>query len=136
MLNKMDKLFDKIKSTKDIPIEILNKYGLENKKFNNEILIKFIKTVDPNFKDIEQIRNINKNVHDILDNILIQNYPTLILRALYFWDVEKLPNNITYDMFSRLIYDSNLDNTSLLSMILDDNYKFDSDFYNSLSLNI
>ena len=136
LLNKMDKLFDKIKSTKDIPIEILNKYGLENKKFNNEILIKFIKTVDPNFKDIEQIRNINKNVHDILDNILIQNYPTLILRALYFWDVEKLPNNITYDMFSRLIYDSNLDNTSLLSMILDDNYKFDSDFYNSLSLNI
>lgn len=134
MMNKMDQIYDTLKSTNDIPQDILKIYGIGDKKFDNTVLVKYIQNVDKNFKDLEQIRNINTSVRDILNNINIHEYSNKILKALYFWDITKLPSNITYEQFSKIVDNSNLDDSCLISLIMDDKYKIDLDFYNSLNI--
>ena len=46
-----------VSSTNKIPIEILNKFGIKDVKFNNEILIRYIKSKCKDFGDLEQIKN-------------------------------------------------------------------------------
>ena len=121
-------------STNDIPIKILEKYGIKDLKYDNNILVKYIKSKYPDFKDIEQIKNINISVKDIIKDIDINSYPVDILKALYFWNVNLLPKNIKYDDFCKIVDSSNLKENELISMILDDNYKIDDSFYNSLEL--
>lgn len=128
-MNRMDSLYDEVKDTKDIPIDILKIYGITDKKYNNDVLIKYIQSKSKDFKDIEQIKNINVNVHDIIENINIQNYPVEILRALYFWDARKLVG-ITYDKFKKIVDDSTLMESQLISMLLDNKYSYDENFYN------
>lgn len=123
-----------VNSTSDIPIEILQKYNINEHKYNNSILIKYIKSVKPDFKDIEQIKNINVSVKDIINDIDINTYDLNILKALYFWNVNTLPRNITYDGFCKIVNDSSLKENELISMILDDKYKIDNNFYDSIEL--
>ena len=123
-----------VTSTDDIPNHILKKYGISNIKYDNNILIKFICSKYPDFKDIEQIKNINVSIKDIIKDININDYPLEVLKALYFWNVNSLPKNIKYDEFCKLIDSSNLKENELISMILDDKYKIDNDFYNSIKL--
>ena len=62
--DNVDKVIDSIEnnknvsSTNKIPIEILNKFGIKDVKFNNEILIRYIKSKCKDFGDLEQIKNI------------------------------------------------------------------------------
>jgi hypothetical protein len=121
-----------LKSTDGLPKEILSKFGIGKSKYNNEILIRYIKEKYPDFSDLEQIKNINVNIYDILDNIDITNYPLDILKALYFWNVNSLPKNITYEIFKKNIEDSHLQQSELLSLIYDNKYKLDNTFYNAL----
>lgn len=122
-----------VKTTVGIPLNILNKLGISDHKFDNNILIKYIKLNFPEFKDFEQIKNINSSVYDILDNIDIKDYPLNILKALYFWNVDRMPKNITYDDFVKNINNSNLEVSELVSMIYDNRYKEDDDFYKALT---
>lgn len=121
-----------LKSTDGLPKEILSKFGIGKSKYNNEILVRYIKEKYPDFSDLEQIKNINVNIYDILDNIDITNYPLDILKALYFWNVDSLPKNITYEIFKKNIEDSHLQQSELLSLIYDNKYKLDNTFYNAL----
>ena len=131
--NNIDKCYkDVLKSTEGLPVDILNKFGINKSKFNNDILVKYIKTKYPDFKDLEQIKNINLNIYDILDNIDIKNYPLDVLRGLYFWNIEYLPRDITYDGFVNYINNSNLEHSELISLIYDNRYKRDDTFYNAL----
>lgn len=134
IINKIIKIENNkdVTSTDDIPLEILKKYGINDLKYDNNILIKYIKSKHKDFKDIEQIKNINVSIRDIIDKIDINSYPLDVLKALYFWNVNTLPKNITYDIFNKMVEDSNLTESELISMIFHDNYKVDTDFYKSL----
>jgi hypothetical protein len=129
--DKQDKLKN-IDTTVGIPLNILNKIGIKDHKFDNNLLIKYITTNYSEFKDLEQIKNINKNVYDVLDNIDIKDYPVNILKALYFWNVELMPKNMTYDSFVKLINESNLTSNELVSMIYDNRYVTDDNFVKAL----
>ena len=85
-------------------------------------------------KILEQIKNINLSVNDIIDKIDLNNYSLDILKALYFWNVNLLPKDITYDKFLNIVESSNLTQNELISMILHNNYKIDDDFYNALTI--
>lgn len=121
--------------TDDIPVDILKKYGIKQSKFDNSVLVNYIKSTNPNFVDLEKIKNININVHDILDQIDIRSYPRDILAALYFWDSKKLPKNITLNDFGKMVSTSGLTISELISLILDKKYNVEDDtFYQSLVL--
>lgn len=129
--NKIDDKKLTISSYDKIPLDVLKKYGLNNQKHDNNILVRYISEKYPRFEDLEQIKKINNNVYDILDNINIMNYPENVLKALYFWDFNKLPKNINYVDFVKLIDNSSLTSNMLITMILDKTYEKDDSFYNS-----
>lgn len=121
-----------INSYDDIPLSILNKYGINNQKYDNSILIKYFDLNLPKFFDLEQIKRINNSVYDILDNIDITNYPEKALKAIYFWDMKKLPKGLTYNQFCNMIDKSSLTSNMLISMILENkNNDYDQTFLNS-----
>lgn len=130
---KYGKIDDKIdlKSYDDVPVAILKIYGIKSAKFDNSIIIKYFTDNIKNFGDLEKIKRINKNVYDILDDIDITKYGTNELRALYFWNVDQLPRDITYFKFKNLIDSSTLEKSELMSMILNKTVVIDKDFYNS-----
>jgi hypothetical protein len=51
---------------------------------------------------------------------------------LYFWNVELMPKNMTYDGFVKLINESNLTSNELVSMIYDNRYVTDDNFVKAL----
>lgn len=120
-----------LKSYDDVPVPLLNIYGIKIAKFDNTIISKYFANNIKNFGDLEKIKRINKNVYDILDDIDITKYDTNALRALYFWNVDQLPRDLTYIKFKNLIDSSTLEKSELLSMILNRNVVIDKDFYNS-----
>lgn len=120
-----------LKSYDDVPVPILNIYGIKIAKFDNTIISKYFANNIKNFGDLEKIKRINKNVYDILDDIDITKYDTNALRALYFWNVDQLPRDLTYIKFKNLIDSSTLEKSELLSMILNRTVVTDKDFYNS-----
>lgn len=129
--NKVDLSRTGINSYDTIPLSILMKYGLTEKKYDNSVIVRYF---DEKFSDLnisEQIKKINTNVYDILDSIEITEYPVLALRALYFWDISRLPKNINYTSFVKMVEDSDLDKPMLISMILDKRSVTDDTFYNS-----
>lgn len=131
---KIDKIDDVLKNYDDVPLSVLSVYGVKKQKFDNSVLLSYFKKNVPDFPDMEQIKNINSNVYDVLDSLNIQNYGVKALRALYFWDVKKLPKNIKLSEFEKMVDDSGLETSMLISMILDRNYQSDDDFYNSLQV--
>lgn len=134
--NKIDDQKLTIKSYEDIPLTILNKYGLHDKKYDNSILVRYFTEKISRFKDLEQIKKINNNIYDVLDDIDIMSYPENALKAIYFWDKNKLPKNIKYTDFVKMIDDSSLSSSSLISMILDKNDITDDTFYNSYLVSV
>ena len=121
----------KIKSYDTIPMDILSKYNLTSKKYDNSIIVRYFKDNFSSLNNMEQINKINVNVYDILDEIDIIDYPQNALRALYFWNIDTLPKNLNYNQFVKMIEDSNLTSNMLISMILNKNNVTDPSFYNS-----
>jgi len=130
---KYGKINDKVdlKSYDDIPVNILKIYNIKTTKFDNTIIIKYFTDNIKNFNDLEKIKKINKNVYDIIDQIDITKYDDNSLKALYFWNVDQLPKDLTYFKFKLMVENSNLDRSELISMILNRTVQIDPDFYNS-----
>lgn len=130
---KYGKINEKVdlNSYDDVPVPVLNLYGIKSVKFDNTIILKYFKDNFKDFVDLEKIKRINKNVYDILDEINISNYNTLQLRALYFWDVDVLPKNLTYFAFKKLVDESSLERNELISMILNRTIVTDKNFFSS-----
>lgn len=130
---KYGKIDDKVdlKSYDDVPVDILKLYNIKVVKFDNTIISKYFRENIKNFNDLEKIKKINKNVYDIIDSIDITKYDTNSLRALYFWNVDLLPKDLTYFKFKKMIDDSTLEKPELISMILNKTISIDKDFYQS-----
>ena len=130
---KYGKIDDKVdlKSYDDVPVPILKLYGIKDIKFDNTILVKYFKDNIKNFTDLEKIKRINKNVYDIIDDIDISMYDVNALRALYYWNVDVLPRDLTYFAFKNMIDSSSLERNELVSMILNRTLNIDKNFYNS-----
>jgi len=120
-----------LKSYDDVPTSILKKYGIKSLKFDNTIITKYFSDNFKDFQDFDKIKKINKNVYDILDEIDLRSYNDQQLRALYFWDTEELPKDLTYSGFKKMIDQSSLTKNELVSMIVDRQKTIDPEFYNS-----
>ena len=128
---KIDNSKLNISSYDNIPLTLLKKYGLEDQKHSNEVLVRYFTINFPEFRDLEQIKKINNNVYDILDDIDIIDYPDNALKALYYWDINKLPKNISYLSFLNIVNNSSLTRNMLITMILNRVSEKDDTFYNS-----
>lgn len=120
-----------LKSYDDVPMNILKVYGIKTLKFDNTIIIEYFKKHHEGFKDFEKIKKINKNVHDIINDIEIMTYDTEVLKALYFWDTERLSRDITLFKFEEIIKNCKLEKNQLISLILDPCKHTDNSFYTS-----
>lgn len=119
------------KSFDDVPVSILEKYGIKEVKFDNSIIIRFFTERVKGFGDMEQIKRINRNVYDVIDKIDISQYSDDALKALYFWNIDLLPKNINYVAFLKLVDDCSMTRPMLISAISDRNYIVDDSFLNS-----
>ena len=120
-----------LKSYDDVPMNILKVFGIKTLKFDNTIILEYFKKHHNGFKDFEKIKKINKNVHDIINDIEIMTYDTEILKALYFWDTERLSRDITLFKFEEIIKNCKLEKNQLISLILDPCKHTDNSFYTS-----
>lgn len=120
-----------LKSYDDVPMNILKVYGIKTLKFDNTIIIEYFKKHHEGFKDFEKIKKINKNVYDIINDIEIMTYDTDVLKALYFWDTERLSRDITLFKFEEIIENCKLEKNQLISLILDPCKHTDNSFYTS-----
>lgn len=125
-LNALD-----INSTNELPVWILNKFGIKTTKFDTTIIQKYFNDNYKGNSQLEHISKINKNVYDILDSLDLNELDTKALRALYFWDIDELPKTLTYVQFKNMIENSSLEKTELISMIGDKRKVTDPNFFAS-----
>lgn len=120
-----------INSSDDIPKWVCDKYGIKSTKFDTGIIVKYFTDNYKNFPELEHIKCINKNVYDVIDKIDFNNLDDNALKALYFWDSEELPKTLTYLQFKKMIDESSLERSQLLSMIINKEKVIDPNFFTS-----
>lgn len=123
-----------VDTTLDLPVSILEKFGVKNQKFDVSYVFNYIKSKYPKFKYLEQIKTINVSINDIIQNIDLNECPIDILKAFYFWESNKTNKSLKYDDYIKMISNSSLNEKDLISMLLKNDYKMDEEFYNSLTV--
>lgn len=105
----------------DIPQHLLEKYGIENKKYNNDNLKRFLALNQKSYPEVIQkvVAKVNESYRDLSNETIDLNLlEELSLKAIYLWDILK-DSRITIDYlyFDELVRNCSLTKDVLLSLL-------------------
>lgn len=115
-----------VASMTDFPESILEKFGIKIAKTDTRNLIRYIKSICPDpvmqKKALDVASKINQSYLDILNSdIDFAQFSDNILKAFYFWDVNRYDNIQTnYIYYTDLINKSSLTKPQLMSLLKTD----------------
>jgi len=133
---KNDHMLD---SFSDLPPKVIKAFNLEDKKHSNANLKRYISSEYKDDSKLNEYLNIcdhiNCSYYD-LKGIYIEftSVPIGVLKAILLWDIDAEPMiEKQYTYYKKLIQDSTIEGSMVLSMLKNIGIKMKSDFINSLT---